>query len=54
MVGFTPRPLYPEVRVLSIHRTGGWVIPRAGLKAVAKGKKAITAPASPYPSLYTD
>jgi hypothetical protein len=33
-----PAPLYPRERTPGTHWTGGWVGPRAGLDAEAKGK----------------
>jgi hypothetical protein len=38
VVSFTPRPLYPRVRVPGTHCIGGWVGPRAVLDAVVKRK----------------
>jgi hypothetical protein len=45
MVSFTPRPrLTPGERTPCIHWTGGWVGPRAGLAAKARGKFILPLP----------
>jgi len=45
MVTLTPWPLYSGECVAGTHRMGGWVCPRAGLDAVTKRKKYLTASA---------